>query len=423
MKNNKQTKRKTPVSNKKVAELEKKLAKLSAKQSKPFANTGKIIGSSIGGMFGSSKIGAGVGRWLGSGIGSIFGSGDYTTMGPNPSYNVLTNGSQIPKFSTTHQTNVVCHREYLGDINGTAGFNNLQYPLNPGMATTFPWLSVVAQNYQEYKFHGLVFEFKSLLTDFVTGGSPGVVIMSTNYNADDLAYTTKQQMENSEYAVSTKPTCNMMHGIECATGQTILPQKYVRNGAVPAGQDLRLYDQGVFQFATQQNPITDIGELWVSYCVEFFKPTQSEDFGGNAVGNHTYRSLVTSASPLGTVQLSNVGNLSLTSTATTLTFLGQPQQQYYITVIWLFGSGSVWTPPAFAISGATFPGRFAGDTLTSVTTPITTTVTDRGTFSAVILCNALNPTNVTLTLSGATFPVGASSVDIYITELDNAVIN
>jgi len=59
------------------------------------------------------------------------------------------------------------------------------------------------------------------VTDFVTNGAPGVVIMAANYNADAKNYTTKQEMENSEYAVSVKPTRDLIHGIECATDHTI----------------------------------------------------------------------------------------------------------------------------------------------------------------------------------------------------------
>jgi hypothetical protein len=179
-KNNKKTKAKNSNSGSKVKALEARVNQLTLKSGKqrqkkssngtPFANLGAMAGGALGGMFGQAGLGAGVGKWLGSGIGSIVGSGDYQQMGSSPKYNVITNGSQIPQFSSLRQTNVVCHREYLGDIQGTAGFNNTAYPLNPGMSQTFPWLSTVAENFQEYRIHGLVFEFRSLITDFVTSG-------------------------------------------------------------------------------------------------------------------------------------------------------------------------------------------------------------------------------------------------------------
>jgi hypothetical protein len=263
----------------------------------PFSDVGAIVGSKLGSLLAMPYL-KGVGKWLGSGIGQVFGSGDYQVVGAEPTYNVLMN-SQIPKFSTTRQTNVICHREYLGDILGTAGFNNTAYPLNPGVSKTFPWLSVIAQNYQQYKFHGVIFEFRPLITDFVTNGAPGVVIMATNYNADAVIYNTKQEMENSEYAVSVKPTRELLHGIECDSNQTTISELYVRTGAPPAGQDLRLYDLGNFQFATQVNPIQNLGELWVSYCVEFFKPILPTDVGGNVLSAFTTRTTITNPTPFG----------------------------------------------------------------------------------------------------------------------------
>lgn len=386
------------------------------KKSKPFSEAGSIVGNAVGGMFGNAKIGKGIGRFLGSGIGSIFGSGDYSLMGPMPKYNVLTNSTQIPKFDSTRQTNIVCHREYLGDITGTAGFNNAQYALNPGIATTFPWLATIAQNYQEYVFHGVVFEFRPLITDFITGGAPGVVVMATNYNADATAYTTKQEMENSEYAVSVKPTDALIHGIECATNQTILPQRYVRSGAVPVGQDLRLYDYGNFQFATQANPVQDLGELWVSYCVEFHKPILPLDVGGDVSSGHTYRTGATTASQFGLIQVVNNGSLSLTTTGTVVTFFAQPSQQYLVTCSWVAGT-SVTGAFAPTFTGLAQKGYFlAGNGSVQVGSG-----TSEFIYETTLVCNLLNPGNVTITAVGLTM-VGATVCDIFVTELDNLII-
>jgi hypothetical protein len=325
-----------------VQQLTQKLQQVSVrpkrKKATPFADAGAITGQRLGSMFNLPML-KGVGRWLGSGIGTILGSGDYSVVGAAPTYNVLSNGNQVPKFASTKQTNIVCHREYLGDIFGTAGFNNTSYPLNPGVSTTFPWLSSIAQNYQQYKFHGIIFEFRPLITDFVTNGAPGVVIMATNYNADFPVYTTKQEMENSEYAVSVKPTRDLMHGVECATNQTVLSELYIRSGVPPAGQDLRLYDLGNFQFATQANPVQDLGELWVSYCVEFFKPVLPSDVGGNILSGVTNRQGATIPLPFGNVNNGLFGTLDLTVTSDTITWTGQPGNHYFLEILW-FGSST-----------------------------------------------------------------------------------
>jgi hypothetical protein len=409
MKNKKQEKRPT---------LRKQMKKLTVKT--PFADAGSIAGKAVGGMFGNASLGKGVGKWLGSGIGQIFGSGDYQIAGAVPKYNVITNGNQIPKFSTERQTNVVCHREYLGDISGTAAFNVGQYPLNPGMANTFPWLSTVAQNYQEYKFHGLVFEFRSLITDYVTSGAPGTVIMATNYNAGDATYTTKQQMENSEFAVSTKPTINLMHGVECADTQTILPQRYVRNTPVPAGQDVRLYDAGLFQFATQANPVQDLGELWVSYCVEFFKPSLSNDVGGTVSSVHQYRTLTSGAIPFGANLVTNTGDISLVVTNSTISWVAYPATRYQITLMWTGTASTIVVPSTGTSLGLTVYNILSGGAGSLIVSPNSGTSATYQ-MTAIVGCTLAAAGTVSYSLgTGGSYPT-TGGIDIIITEISGTV--
>lgn len=426
MANRKRTRAKKATSNAQVNALVKSVKQLSVKpkKAKPFRDTGGVIGNRIGGMFGNANMGRGIGRWLGTGIGSIFGSGDYTLSGSAPSYNVMTNAAQIPKFDTTRQTNVVCHREYLGDILGTAAFTNRQYPLNPGMSSTFPWLSTLAASYQEYKFHGLVFEFRSLITDFVTSGAPGVIVMSTNYNADAPVYTTKQQMENAEFAVSTKPTINLMHGVECADKQTILPQRYVRSSSPPSGQDLRLYDLGNFQFASASNPIQDLGELWVSYCVEFFKPIQATVTDVPGVAEHTRRTGTASANPLGTTVVFQNGGENVSFLSDRVIIANAPVGvNYKIDFIW-GGTAAAFTMPGVALGASTGSvSLFNNGTAVNVTVPsVAATVTQFAEYNIAITNNGTIPADISVVLlPGGAFPTGTAFVEVWVMQVDPAI--
>lgn len=388
------------------------------KKKTPFSDAGAIVGSRLGTMFNAPYL-RGVGKWLGSGIGSIFGSGDYQVVGAQPSYNVLMNGAQIPKFSSTNASNIVCHREYLGDIAGSSAFLNRPFALNPGMATTFPWLATVAQNYQQYKFHGLIFEFRSLITDFVTSGAPGVVVMATNYNADSPAYNTKQEMENSEYAVSTKPTINLMHGVECALDQTVLSQLYVRTGALPVGQDLKFTDLGLFQLASQLNPAGSlIGELWVSYCVEFFKPILPNDVGGNVLTWRSYRSTFSTADPLGTTAIEEEGDLITTITSKSITFVGQPGNLYLIEIGWLGSNPVAMTYPTATMTNCLAFSYFNNGGTGYLQLPLAGTATAGGTGSIVVRCNSVAPSNCIIDFGvAAVLPTGTTNVNIVVTQI------
>jgi hypothetical protein len=409
------------------ARLNRDMAQVTLKPKKkkatPFADVGSIIGSGVGSMFGFPQA-KGIGRWLGTGIGSIFGSGDYQVVGQNPTYNVLANGNQIPKFSTTRATNVVSHREYLGDITGTTAFTNRQYPINPGSSITFPWLSTIAQNYQQYKMHGIIFEFRPLITDFVTSGAPGVVVMATNYNADEPIYTTKQAMENSEYAVSVKPTCNLMHGVECASNQTVLSELYVRPGGVASNLDLKFTDLGNFQFATQGNPTQLLGELWCSYTVEFFKPVLPNDVGGNVQSQAVSRAGHTNAGPFGTIGVSNTGDLVgyTTVSPTSFSFIGQPDNFYLVLLNWAGTIAAAFAFPTITFNGATIENVFFNGTSPVVLSPNTGVITQNVTMQWIVRCNLTSPGVITVTAGGAgVLPTGTTSNDIFISQVSDNV--
>jgi hypothetical protein len=396
------------------------------KKNKPFATVGQTLGTAVGSMFGSSAIGGGVGRWLGKGIGSIFGSGDYEMVGQNPSYNVLTNGSQIPKFSTTRATNIVCHREFLGDITGTTAFTNRKFPLNPGSTITFPWLSTIAQNYQQYRIHGIIFEFRPLITDFVTGGAPGVVVMATNYNADEPIYTTKQAMENSEYAVSVKPTRDLIHGVECAPGQTVLSELYVRPGGIASNLDLKFTDLGNFQFATQGNPNQILGELWCSYNIEFFKPLLPNDVGGNIQSQSLTRSGIAGGAPYGTIGVSNSGDLAdfVVMNVTNFSFTGQPGNYYLLTFSWFGTVATVAnaTYPIISYTNAVPIDKFFNNTSSNTVAPLNGATTTAMSLNILIMCTSSTPATIVATSSGGgIFPSGTTTLSMLITQISDAI--
>lgn len=391
------------------------------KKATPFADAGAIAGDRIGKFLGYPML-RGVGKWLGSGIGSILGSGDYQVMGAQPKYNVLASDVQVPNFSSSRQTNIVCHREYITDIVGTSGFNITKYAVNPGLEETFPWLATVAQNYQEYRIHGIIFEFRSLITDFVTGGAPGVIVMATNYNADAPLFSSKQEMENSEYAVATKPTLNLIHGLECAANQTVLPEKYVRTGDVPTGQDLRMYDLGNVQVATQGNPAQLLGELWISYCVEFFKPRMPTSVGGEVDSVELRRTNFSAPSPFGLIGLGKTGGLPASISPTVLTWTAQPGNKYMVQLTWVGSVAALVTAATLTTTGlkalSAFPNGGGG--LWSPPNG-TSSITFSGQFSYE--CTLVAPGEVTVTMAaGAVLPTGSLDFTALVTTLDAALV-
>lgn len=221
----------------------------------------------IGGLAGPG------GAALGHAVSSITGVGDYEVSG-----GATTHGGEVPHFTNRPDKTIIKHREFVAAIKspGTA-FTNTTYDINPGNSSLFPWLSTVARSYQQYKVLGMVAVYKPLTSDYAASGGLGQVILATNYNVNDPAYSSAIQMENSEYAVAVKPSKGALHVLECASALRRNDPFYVYdpNADTGAVSDKRFYDMGKLQVATEGLSTTadvTIGQLWVTYEIELIKP-------------------------------------------------------------------------------------------------------------------------------------------------------
>lgn len=289
----------------------------------PWGNAGRYIGSALGSKFagvGGAKLGEKLGSYLHY-IGKIFGSGDYVTSASQVKSNTLVGSSQIPSFTHGKTSVRIQHREFLGDLisSATPGlFEIKDYQINPGLETTFPWLSqVVGNNFQQYRINGMVFEFRSMSADALnsTNTALGSVVMATDYDSTDLRFTTKSQMENTEFAVSCKPSACMIHAIECDKKQTTLSELYMRSAPPPGTADIRFYDLGRFSIATvgMQAASVNLGELWVSYDIEFLKAIKLAPGVGNGCAHYSLdKFAVLNNHPLAVLQPPLIDNIGLT---------------------------------------------------------------------------------------------------------------
>lgn len=323
---------------------------------------GQFLGSGLAGPAGG-LAGSMLGQAGGAMISKIFGHGDYGVSNAEALKEnslVLSNSAQMPSFGTGKVACNFTHREFLGDVISSSTANTFKidsYPINPGLGSTFPWLSgVVGAKFQQYRINGMSFEFRSMSADALnsTNTALGSVIMSTDYDSADSTFSSKQEMENTEYGVSCKPSTNMMHGIECARAQTPVSELYIRAFDVPTGKDIRLYDLARFSIATTgvQGTNVNLGELWVSYDVDVFKAI--EQVPGYLIPFSQYGLFTASATaPLGATrsQLLTTGannSIALTLDENKISWPVDIQVGSVYHVQWqVLGSAAAITPPAF----------------------------------------------------------------------------
>lgn len=262
----------------KIQKKVKKIVKQVVKATKTKNNTGgrsrgghRQYTRELGSYLGKSLLGpsgAALGQEAGAFFGHITGMGAY-----HVNRNSLLTNTGPPSFSSNGEGCVISHREFLADISSSIAFTNTSYPLNPGMSATFPWLSTVASSFESYEMLGLVFEYKTTSGTAVgsTNTALGAVVMATDYDSYDTAFTSKQQMEAYEFSTSAVPCSSFIHPVECDPRMNVLRNQYIRTGAVSG--ELHLYDMGNFQIATVGSQAAAVvGELWVSYKVRLLKP-------------------------------------------------------------------------------------------------------------------------------------------------------
>lgn len=232
-------------------------------------SVGSFIGRSVGRSLGikNARTGA-IGRQAGVAFSKITGYGDYTV-----SDNTLLKPSPVPDFGT--QSIRVTHKEFLGNIYGSSDFVYTTYPLNPGVSKTFPWLAGIARNYQQYHINGLIFQYVSTSAFALgsTNSALGKVMLATNYNAEDPAFSSTVQMMATQYSNYCRPADGIMHAIECAPSETPNKVYYIRTDISEDAKDLRLSDIGFTEVATEgMQSTSEVGGLWVSYDITLLKP-------------------------------------------------------------------------------------------------------------------------------------------------------
>jgi len=162
----------------------------------------------------------------------------------------------------------VMHKEFIQNVVGTTLYQVVQFlALNPGLAGTFPWLSNIANNFEQYRCHKMRFCYLTR-----TGTNiPGSVLMAPDYDASDTAPVSEQIMSNYAEIVEDAPWKDICCILRPAGMHALGPRKFVRNGLVP-GQDLKTTDVGTFILATVDGTAVNWGKLWVEYDFEFFEP-------------------------------------------------------------------------------------------------------------------------------------------------------
>jgi hypothetical protein len=235
-----------------------------------------VGGGLIGGAFGAPTVGADAGAYFSK----LLGMGSYKVN----SNSIMRSSEQAPQFGNTEGAIVIEHSEFVTDVLSNQKFTSQTFALDPTNRITFPYLALVAQNFEQFSFQGLVFTYKPTSGSAIasTNNSLGTVILATEYDVSKDIFASKTEMEAYEFATSCVPSSGMLHPVECAPAKDILRARYINNTRLEPGDyapgfgsvENNLSNLGRTQLSVvgmQANNIT-VGELWVSYKIRLSKP-------------------------------------------------------------------------------------------------------------------------------------------------------
>lgn len=235
----------------------------------------------------------------------------------------------------------ITHRESLGPVTSTGtGFTVLfNLPVQPALASSFPWLSAIATQYETYsprktrskrgaKAHCIRYCYEPRCST----GTAGTVVQATNYDASEAAFTSLTQAENYRGATVCQPWIRACHELEVDSMRDY-NRHYTRAGAAPSGTDIKTYDVGNYQLIVSGVAAGQIGELYAEYDIDFYDPRVPVPIGQNLPSAHIVSSAAgaTAAAPFGTgATIRSGSNIpGLTASGVTITI---PQVGRYLVV-------------------------------------------------------------------------------------------
>lgn len=213
------------------------------------------------------------------------GSGNYNDLFPSQSN--IDSSPSVQSVGDETGDLVITHTEYIGDIYGNeldesgkpVDFSSVKFILNPGMEKTFPWLSQLAANYQEYEFEQLIFKVTSSLSEVSSNnGQVGELLAVTQYKPSAPEFKNKTDVRHYQHYSRALTTESMTHGVECDPSKLPLQKEslYVRSQEIGPNESLNDYDWGYTQVCVHNTPASlanaAVGSLEVYYRVKLSKP-------------------------------------------------------------------------------------------------------------------------------------------------------
>jgi hypothetical protein len=142
------------------------------------------------------------------------------------------------------------------------------------------------------------------------------------YDPELPALVNKRACEDYVGCTAGVPSTSILHPVECKSNSDVLERYFVSNNADSDSNELKFFNVGTFNLFTQgqQAASINLGELWVSYDIEFFNPRVNIS-GSTGLMDHYQISggTIGTSAPMGTIPILPTSGSNLGSTANVTT--------------------------------------------------------------------------------------------------------
>nr|QDH87037.1 MAG: hypothetical protein H1Bulk30269_000001 [Riboviria sp.] len=168
------------------------------------------------------------------------------------------------------QTATFSNVEYITDVasGSSAAGQIIGTAINPANSDFSPWLSRIAAGYELYRFRRL----SVVYVPTCSTSTAGVVVLGVDYDTTDNPPQTKQQLSGYAGSVRGNVWSKLTLNVMPMDGWYYTGLTAASSG--PAGTDQKFYDMGKLYYGVFNTVggAQAIGELTVSYTIEFAKP-------------------------------------------------------------------------------------------------------------------------------------------------------
>jgi hypothetical protein len=214
----------------------------------------------------------------------------------------------------SHDEQRIVHREKIAKLvtPGSGVFTILaSIALNPGIQTSFPWLSNEAAGWEYYRFNRV----RAIWVPTSGTQVAGDIIMAPDYDAADAAPLGETAMSSYTDAEEANVWARFACDMESDLLNSDVRRKYVRTGALAPNLDIKTYDSGNLFVASTDDASANTGKLWIEYDVTLYDPHVPPG-GFQAAGTmQGAGGSLAAATPFGAAPISS-GPVAIAATAT-----------------------------------------------------------------------------------------------------------